>query len=57
MLCKRYGLKAEEYFFIDNLPTNADKAAVTGLSGMVFHDGDVEKIQEYCRKAMYKSNR
>ncbi len=45
VLCERYGLKAEECFFIDDLPANVEEALAAGMSGMVFHDGDVEEAR------------
>ncbi len=51
LLCERYGLKAEECFFIDDLPANVEAARYVGMSGMVFHDGDVDEVREELRKA------
>ncbi len=50
LLCERYGLKAEECFFIDDLPANVEAAVYAGMSGMVFHDGDVEKVRARLRE-------
>lgn len=50
MLCEKFGLKAEECFFVDDLPVNVVGARRTGMSGMVFHE-DVEELREELRRA------
>lgn len=45
MLCDRFGLKAEECFFVDDLPLNVAGACRSGMSGMVFH-GDTEELRQ-----------
>ncbi len=50
LLCERYGLKAEECFFIDDLPANVEGAEFVGMRGAVFHDGDVEELREELRR-------
>ena len=45
-LClERFGLKAEECFFIDDVPANIEGAAAGGISGTVFH-GDAARLRE-----------
>lgn len=47
---RRFHLKAEECFFIDDLQTNIEGARETGMDGYCFADGDVEKLKErLCR--------
>ena len=40
----KYGLKAEECIFIDDLPKNIEAANAVGIHGILF-DGDVEKLK------------
>lgn len=42
----RFGLKAEECFFVDDLPANIEGARKTGMSGYCFQDGDVERLRQ-----------
>lgn len=50
-LClKRFGLKAEESFFIDDMAHNIEGAIFCGLSGAVFHD-DVNRLRKDLRAA------
>ena len=51
LLClDRFGLKAEECFFIDDVPANIAGAKECGISGAVFH-GDADILREDLRKA------
>ena len=43
--CDRYGLKAEDCLFIDDLKRNIDAAKACGMGGIVF-DGDAEKLRK-----------
>jgi len=45
----KYGLRAEECLFIDDIKENADGAEAVGIHGYVF-DGDVEKLERYLQK-------
>lgn len=38
LLCSRYGLKAEECVFIDDLPKNVEAAKKEGMQGIVFEN-------------------
>ena len=50
-LClQRFGLKAEESFFIDDMAHNIEGALFCGLSGTVFH-GDVTRLRKDLREA------
>ena len=50
-LClQRFGLKAEESFFIDDMAHNIEGALFCGLSGAVFH-GDVNRLRQDLRSA------
>ena len=50
-LClERFGLKAEESFFIDDMAHNIEGALFCGLSGAVFH-GDVNRLRKDLREA------
>lgn len=49
-LLSRFGLKAEECFFVDDAPANVEGAAEAGLSGTVFY-GDVPRLRRELRKA------
>ena len=40
----KYGLKAEECIFIDDLPANIEAAKEVGIHGILF-DGDVQKLK------------
>lgn len=50
MLCETFGLRAEECFFVDDLPVNVVGACKSGFSGAVFH-GDVEELRAELRRA------
>ena len=53
-LCmERFGLKAEECFFIDDMAHNVEGAIFCGLSGAVFH-GDVALLRKDLRSAGVK---
>jgi putative hydrolase of the HAD superfamily len=45
-LYRRFDLKPEECFFIDDLDLNIQGAAETGMKGYCFADGDVAKLKE-----------
>ena len=45
-LFKRFDLKPEECFFVDDLQLNIDGARACGMDGYCFADGDVEKLRE-----------
>ena len=50
-LClERFGLKAEECFFIDDAPANIEGANRCGIAGCVFH-GDAAEAREALRSA------
>ena len=49
-LLSRFGLKAEECFFVDDAPANVEGAVEAGLSGTVFY-GDVPRLRRELRKA------
>lgn len=43
---KRFGLKAEECFFVDDLWLNIQGAEATGMRGYCFEDKDVERLKQ-----------
>ena len=50
-LCmERFGLTAEESFFVDDMAHNVEGAIFCGLSGAVFH-GDVALLRKHLRAA------
>lgn len=50
-LClEKFGLKAEECFFIDDAPANIEGALCCGIAGTVFHD-DVQLLRRQLRAA------
>lgn len=50
-LClEKFGLKAEECFFIDDVPANIEGALCCGIAGSVFHD-DVKLLRKQLRAA------
>ncbi len=51
LLCGRWGLRPEECFFIDDMPANVEAAVFCGMSGAVFHDGDVKELREELLRA------
>lgn len=54
-LCRRYGLKPEECFFIDDAPVNVEGAYRAGLNGTVFF-GDISLLrQELCQAGVQVS--
>ena len=51
-LClERFGLKAEESFFIDDVPANIEGARYCGIHGAVFYDEDVAQLRRDLRDA------
>lgn len=42
---RRFGLKPEECFFVDDLPVNIRGAKDCGMDGYCFADGDVERLK------------
>ena len=46
-LCDKFGLKAEECIFIDDLQRNIDAARAFGMDGYCFADGDVKRLKEH----------
>ena len=46
----RFGLKAEECFFVDDVPANVEGAAFCGISGAVFH-GDAALLRQQLKTA------
>ena len=50
-LClEKFGLKAEECFFIDDVPANIEGALYCGIKGTVFH-GDAKLLRQQLRAA------
>ena len=49
LLLDRYGLKAEECFFVDDMALNAEGARHAGMASMVFH-GDAKEIEDKLRE-------
>lgn len=52
-LLERYGLKAEECFFVDDTPLNVVGAMRCGMAGAIFH-GDVVELRLHMREAGIK---
>lgn len=50
LLLERFGLKAEECFFVDDLTTNVEGALWCGIPGMVFHN-DVAELRRALQAA------
>ncbi len=50
LLCGRFGLNAEECFFVDDLPGNVEGAYYCGMRGAVFH-GDVAELRQRLRES------
>ena len=46
----RFGLKAEECFFVDDVPANVEGAAFCGIAGAVFH-GDAALLRQQMQQA------
>lgn len=44
---EKFGLKAEECFFIDDRQENIDGALAVGMQGYCFADGDVNRLREH----------
>lgn len=53
-LFRRFGLKPEECFFIDDLPGNIEGARACGMDGYCFEDGDVKELRKVLVKALGK---
>ncbi|MBR0091629.1 MAG: HAD family phosphatase [Lachnospiraceae bacterium] len=49
-MLEKFSLKAEECFFIDDVPMNIEGAFCCGIAGAVFHD-DVRELREKMRAA------
>lgn len=49
-LFARFGLRAEECFFIDDVQINIDGAKACGMDGYCFADGDVERLKAVLRE-------
>jgi len=45
LLLRKFGLRAEDCFFIDDLRENIDGAAAVGIAGHCFADGNVERLR------------
>ena len=43
---RRFQLKPEECFFIDDLQLNIDGARACGMDGYCFADGDIKRLTE-----------
>ena len=50
LILDRFDLKAEECFFIDDVPANIEGAFYCGIPGAVFHD-DVARLRRQLREA------
>ena len=48
-LCDKFGLKAEECVFIDDLPVNVEGAERVGMHGYCYADGDVERLKAFLK--------
>ena len=46
----RFGLKADECFFVDDMPANVEGAAFCGIPGAVFH-GDAQLLRSQMKAA------
>ena len=46
LLLRKFDLRAEECFFIDDMQDNIDGAASVGIAGHCFEDGDLEKLKK-----------
>ena len=46
----RFGLKAEECFFVDDMPSNVEGAAFCGIPGAIFH-GDADLLRSQMKAA------
>ena len=49
LMLERFDLKAEECFFIDDMPANIEGAFYCGIPGAVFHD-DVSRLRRQLRE-------
>ena len=43
--CNKFGVKAEECFFIDDLPANIEGARKCGMQGFVFDTKDLAELE------------
>ncbi len=50
LLLERFGLHAQECFFVDDIPANVEGALMCGISGAVFY-GDVPLLRQALRDA------
>ena len=50
LILERFDLKAEECFFVDDVPANIEGAFYCGIPGAVFHD-DVSRLRYQLREA------
>ncbi len=46
-LCEKFGLKAEECLFVDDLQQNADGAKAVGMDGYCYADGNPDRLAAY----------
>ena len=46
-LFEKFGLKAEECFFVDDRQVNIDSALSVGMQGHCFADGDVNRLRDH----------
>ena len=51
LILERFALKAEECFFIDDVPANIEGAGFCGIAGAVFYDEDVAQLRRDLRSA------
>ena len=49
---RRFGLKPEECYFIDDLPMNIEGARACGMDGHCFADGSVENLRKDLEKVL-----
>lgn len=49
-LFRRFQLKPEECFFVDDVPANIEGARACGMDGYCFADGDREKLREALKR-------
>ena len=50
LLLEKFGLKGEECFFVDDLPSNVEGAFYAGIPGAVFHN-DITRLRKDLRSA------
>ena len=51
-IIRRFGLKPEECYFIDDLPMNIEGAKACGMDGHCFADGSVENLRKDLEKVL-----